>query len=347
MNVSAFAPNFVTPRVQQASLTLEREVADHTTIAISYLYVHGEHLIRALDVNLPQPVALTYPIFDSTGSIFENGLLHRRFFRYLAVHAIANLPISALHQSSRTPDCATGSDRRIPKRRLQRIQRRNNLHQPPHGARHLSASFLHLRASHRRRSGRPRCRRARHRAEFLSAQRRAWPKRHRPAQPFLRCVLRRAASLPPRTPTPRPHLQRLENFQHRYRRQRTPRQRHCQRRSEPGRQRHNDRLPGYSRNAFTGPDYSSTDLRLVRKIHVGPGYRLEFTADSFNLFNRDNQRVTITSDGLTAEATTFTAVHHLRERSPLPAYYQQPQNFLKPNAAFAPRQIQLGLKFIF
>ena len=53
----------------------------------------------------------------------------------------------------------------------------------------------------------------------------------------------------------------------------------------------NDRLPGYSRNAFTGPDYASADLRLVRKIHVAQGYRLEFTADSFNLFNHDNQRV--------------------------------------------------------
>jgi len=72
-NVSAFAPNFATPRVQQTSLTLEREVADHTTVAVSYLYVHGEHLIRALDVNLPQPVALTSPLLDSTGSIFQGG----------------------------------------------------------------------------------------------------------------------------------------------------------------------------------------------------------------------------------------------------------------------------------
>jgi len=72
-NISAFASNFVTPRVQQTSVTLEREVASHTTVAISYLYVHGEHLIRALDVNLPPPVALTYPIFDSTGSVFSGG----------------------------------------------------------------------------------------------------------------------------------------------------------------------------------------------------------------------------------------------------------------------------------
>src|SRR5579864_2795660 len=71
--ISAFAPNFVTPRVQQASLTLEKEVADHTTLAVSLLNVHGEHLIRALDVNLPQPVALTYPVFSSTGSEFNGG----------------------------------------------------------------------------------------------------------------------------------------------------------------------------------------------------------------------------------------------------------------------------------
>ena len=71
--VSAFATNFVTPRVQQANLTLEKEVADHTTLELSWLTVHGEHLIRALDVNLPQPTALTYPIFDSTGSIFQGG----------------------------------------------------------------------------------------------------------------------------------------------------------------------------------------------------------------------------------------------------------------------------------
>ena len=34
-DISAFAPNFVTPRVQQSSLTLEKEVADHTTVAVS------------------------------------------------------------------------------------------------------------------------------------------------------------------------------------------------------------------------------------------------------------------------------------------------------------------------
>jgi hypothetical protein len=71
-NLSTFASNFVTPRVQQASFTLEKEVVSHTTVALSLLSVRGEHLIRALDVNLVRPRVLTYPIFDSTGSIFQN-----------------------------------------------------------------------------------------------------------------------------------------------------------------------------------------------------------------------------------------------------------------------------------
>ena len=89
--VSAFAPNFVTPRVQQSSLTLEKEIVDRTTVSLSLLNVRGEHLIRALDVNLPQPIALTYPIFDSTGSVFQGS--------YYKVDSFATW------QFSRTTDC--------------------------------------------------------------------------------------------------------------------------------------------------------------------------------------------------------------------------------------------------
>jgi hypothetical protein len=56
---------------QQSGLTIEKEVLSRTTLSLSLLNVRGEHLIRALDVNLPQPIALSYPIFDSTGSVFE------------------------------------------------------------------------------------------------------------------------------------------------------------------------------------------------------------------------------------------------------------------------------------
>ena len=67
----------------------------------------------------------------------------------------------------------------------------------------------------------------------------------------------------------------------------------------------NDRLPGYSRNAFTGPDYATADLRLTRTFRFGERYKLNLVAESFNLFNRDNQRVTITSNGMVSSATTF------------------------------------------
>ena len=39
---------------------------------VSYLYVHGEDLIRARDVNLPQPTEYSYPLYDDSGTTFLN-----------------------------------------------------------------------------------------------------------------------------------------------------------------------------------------------------------------------------------------------------------------------------------
>src|SRR5262249_48471657 len=67
-DVSAFAHNFRTPEVHQANLTLEREMAGHFIGEVSYTFVRGQNLIRAVDANLPAPVSQQYPVFDSTGS---------------------------------------------------------------------------------------------------------------------------------------------------------------------------------------------------------------------------------------------------------------------------------------
>ena len=67
-DISAFSHNFRTPEVHQASLSLEREMAEHLTGEISYTFVRGQNLIRAIDANLPPPVNVTYPVFDSTGT---------------------------------------------------------------------------------------------------------------------------------------------------------------------------------------------------------------------------------------------------------------------------------------
>jgi len=71
-DVSAFAPDFKTPKVQQGSLNVEREIADRFAAGVSYLYVHGVDLIRARDVNLPKPAEYEYPIYDPTGNDFLN-----------------------------------------------------------------------------------------------------------------------------------------------------------------------------------------------------------------------------------------------------------------------------------
>jgi hypothetical protein len=346
-DVSAFAPNFVTPRVQQGSVTFEREVAEHTTIAVSYLYVHGEHLIRALDVNLPPPVALTYPIFDSTGSIFQGG--------YYTVDSFATWQYTQ-SLTCPFPPCINPLGR--PLAQLGAIDEFQSAASSVYNGATLSINRRMARGTYLRLAytyahaiddgqdalvaGAP-----------ATVQNSYNPNGERgPSVTDQRSRFVAAFSVEPR-PFHREH-EMLGRMLNDWKISSivtagSGRPVNATVDGDPNQDGNdlNDRLPGYTRNGFTGPDYTSTDLRLVRKIHVAEGYRIEFTADSFNLFNRDNQRVEITSNGLTAEATTFTQYTTYVNGVSAPAFYQQPQNFLKPNAAFAPRQIQLGLKFIF
>jgi len=41
---------------------------------------------------------------------------------------------------------------------------------------------------------------------------------------------------------------------------------------------YNDRLPGYKRNAFLGPNYFTTDLRVAHNFPIGTRARLELLA---------------------------------------------------------------------
>ena len=109
----------------------------------------------------------------------------------------------------------------------------------------------------------------------------------------------------------------------------------------------NDRLSGYGRNAFLGPDYATMDLRVTRKINLRERYRLELIAESFNLFNRSNQRLDFTDDGFQNAAGQFVPLDRQVGGRNYPAYYQQPTNFMRATSAYAPRQIQLALRFVF
>jgi hypothetical protein len=109
----------------------------------------------------------------------------------------------------------------------------------------------------------------------------------------------------------------------------------------------NDRLPGARRNSFVGPDYSSTNMRIGRRLFARNGWKLEFTAESFNLFNRLNSRFQLTSDGAVSNAAQFNYGTKIIGIRYFPAYYQVPTNFMRATNAYAPRQLQFALRLSF
>jgi hypothetical protein len=88
----------------------------------------------------------------------------------------------------------------------------------------------------------------------------------------------------------------------------------------------NDRPAGLGRNTGRGFDSATLDLRLSHRQRFGERVNLETTVEAFNVFNRANYQVPNNVYG--------------NGRTPLP-------NFGQPLAAADPRQVQLGLRFIF
>ena len=346
-DVSAFAANFVTPRVQQASITFEKEVADRTTLALSFLNVRGEHLIRALDVNLLPPSASTYPIFDSTGSIFQGG--------FYTVDSFATW------QFSRTLDCPWPpciNPLGRPIAQLGAIDEFQSAASSHYNGATLSLNRRVSRGTYLRISG-TYARAMDDGQDALVAGQPATvqnsynPSAERgPSVTDQRFRVVAAVSAEPH-PFHRGH-ETLGRYFNDWRvssvlNYGSGRPVNATVAGDPNQDGNdlNDRLPGYNRNGFTGPDYATTDLRVTRTIRFSDRYKLELVAESFNLFNRDNQRVQITSNGMVASATTFVQSYVSVGIAPYPGYYQLPSNFMKPNAAYAPRQVQLAIKFVY
>jgi hypothetical protein len=345
--VAAFAPNFVTPRVQQASLTLEKEVVSRTTVALTLLIVRGEHLIRALDVNLAQPTALTYPIFDSTGSVFTGG--------YYAVDSFATWQFTR-SLTCPWPPCINPLGRPIAE--LGAINEFQSAASSDYKGATVSITRRVARGSYLRFSytyaqaiddgqdalvaGQP-----------ATVQNSYMPSAERGpsvTDQRQRLVAAFSADL-------HPFHRGQEFLGHIFNNWKistvvnygSGRPFNATSAGDPNQDGNdlNDRLPGYSRNAFTGPDYATTDLRLTKTLRFGERYKLNLMAESFNLLNRDNQRVTITSNGMVNSATTFVTNSVTANVAPYPGYYQLPGNFMRPTAAYSPRQVQLSMKFIF
>jgi hypothetical protein len=110
---------------------------------------------------------------------------------------------------------------------------------------------------------------------------------------------------------------------------------------------YNDRLPGYKRNAFIGPNYFTTDMRVTRTLKMSDRVRLELLAESFNLTNRTNSRVVISDDGFYNSAGQFVAYSTKVKGKTYPGQFQINSRFLLPTNAYAPRQIQLSVRLNF
>jgi TonB-dependent receptor-like protein len=342
--VSAFAPGFKTPRVQQGSVSLERELADGFTGGVSYLYVHGVDLIRARDVNLPAPTFYSCPIYDASGSILQDSFYDVASFGTWQTTRSISCPF---------PPCINDVVRPVPQ--LGAIDQFESA---------ASSVYHGMTVSMRKRMS--------HGVYFRVAY--TWAHAIDDGQDALvagqpSTVQNSYSTKSERGPSvtdqrhrlsvswiaePRPFHPgqglRATIFDHwrisgimTYGSGRPAQARVMGDPNQDG-NTSNDRLPGFGNNAFVGPDYATMNLRMARKISFGGHYRLELTGESFNLFNRDNKRFGISDNGFWNSAGQFVS---FSKNSHYPAYYQQPTSFMKAMSAYAPRQVQMSLRFLF
>jgi hypothetical protein len=345
-DVSAFPSNFQSPRVEQASISLEREVADRVAVGVSYMYVQGENLIRARDVNLPYPTNVTYPVFDGSGTT-EIGTYTLPSFSTWQMTSSLTCPFPPCINPLVRPIPTLGAINQFESAASSEyngatvsIQRKMT-----HGL-YFRLAYTWARAVDNGQdalvAGRP----VTVQNTYSTGSERG---------PSVTDQRNRVAFSWIAEPKPfgREHdiLAKLCNDWKiagvlTYGSGRPLDARVTGDPNQDGNS-DNDRLPGYTRNAFVGPDYATTDLRLTRRLFVASRLKLDLTIESFNLFNRDNQRVTITDDGFQSTAAQFVPLSNTIGISHFPGYYVRPSNFLAPTNAYAPRQVQLAVRALF
>ena len=73
----------------------------------------------------------------------------------------------------------------------------------------------------------------------------------------------------------------------------------------------------------------------------------DLSAIAINLLKRDNQRVQITQDGFITNSAPFVQTSKFIGINYFTAQYRTPTSFLRATDAYAPGQVQLGLKLIY
>jgi hypothetical protein len=346
-DVSSFSHDFQTPRVHQASLGVEREVANRTAISVNYLFVHGEHLIRAYDANLPPPTEIQYPVFDETGTNFLG--------QYYTVQSFSGW------QMSHSVDCPFAPCLDLLARPIPQLGAINVFDTASssyyHGltvsARRQMTNGLYFRLAYTWAraidygqdalvAGSPATVQnayspSSERGSSSTDQRQrfvfSWSAAPRPfhrEHPLLKMILNdwRASGVLT-LGSGRPVNARVLGD------------------ANADGNSENDRLPGVSRNSYTGPGYATTDLRISRVVSTIGKLRVELLAESFNFLNRDNKRVSITDNGFQNVAGSFVQQDSVTGGKRYPAQFRVSGGFLTPTSAYAPRQIQFAIKLKF
>jgi hypothetical protein len=345
--ISAFAPDFKTPRVQQASLSLERELPGGFMGTLSYLLVHGVDMIRARDVNLPPPTYYSYPVYDAAGVIVPNQSYNVESFATWQtsysiscpfppcinplVHPISQL--GAIDQfESAASSVYNGMTVSVHKRMSGEMYFRlayTWAHAIDDGQDALVAGQpVTVQDSYSMKS---------EKASSVTDQRnRLTISAIKETNPFS------AGQTALATMFDHWKFSGIMTYG-------SGRPANAMVSGDPNQDGNtsNDRLSGYGRNAFIGPDYASMDMRVARKMNLSGRYHLELTGESFNLFNRDNQRYDVNDDGFYNSAGQFIKYTQVVGSTYYPAYYQQPTSLMKPASAFGPRQLQMSMRLNF
>jgi hypothetical protein len=345
--VSAFSPNFKTPKVEQASLTVEQEVAHRLAVGVSYMYVHGVDLIRARDVNLPPPVNVEYPVYDASGINFLGTFYNVDSFSTWQMTPSFTCPF---------PPCINPLARPIPQLGAIDVFESAassvyngmtvSIHRQMTSGFYFRIAYTFAKAVDDGQdalvAGQPALvqntyNTAAERGPSVTDQRHrlmfAWiadPKPFGREQPLLSHAFndwKLAGVLTFGSGRP-------ENVMVS---------------GDPNQDGNgtNDRLPGAGRNSFLGPDYATMDARLTRRLYVRERVKVDLILESFNLLNRDNKRVLVTEDGLQSNVAYFVKISDQLGINYYPGHFQIPRNPLQATNAYAPRQVQMALKMIF
>ena len=342
--VSAFSPNFQTPYTDQASFTVEHEFSRKITASASYIYVHGEHLIRSLDANLPKPTITDYPVYNDDGSVFLG--------EYLPVESFATW------QTKRTVDCPYPPCINDVQRPVARLGTVNSFESES------SSVYNGLTVSLKRQVNHGLFLRIGY--TFAKAiddgQDALVVGRPGNVQNSYAVNLERGLSVtdqrnrfvasgilqPQKVETGYDWLNRAVNGWQissvlTYGSGRPINATVAGDVNQDGNV-YNDRLPGYRRNSFIGPDYFTTDFRVTRNLHAGERVTLQFLIETFNTFNRTNSQVTISDDGFLNSAGQFVAYSTKVATKVYPGQFLKSSTFLNPNTAYAPRQVQFSIR---